>query len=152
MRSNPEVFWGIVPGLPELSLEIQAMRSIILPLIILALLWLSSKLITSINGKILFKFVSWMTTFSLMVNLILIFLHGAKFIDLNTLGTLELISISLLLINPLFAHIIIFPEYKKKYTNATFFISRIWSILSYVVYLGVIGIIVFIPSLHYVAW
>lgn len=149
MGSNPELFWAPTP---EMSLEVQAIRSTILPLIILALLWLGSKLIPNENSQILLRFVAWMTAFSLVVQLIFVYLHGAKFISIDNLGPLgELIFIGLLFTSPLVAYILIFPKYKEKFPDATFFKSRIWSIVSYLLCLLVIGSIVILPSTLYVA-
>ena len=150
MGSFPELFWA---STPELSLEVQTMRNTVLPILTLALLWLASKLIPKNNGKILLKFVAWMTAFSLVVQLVIVYLDGTKFISFNQFAPLaEFILISSLFISPLIAHRLIFPEYKKKYPDATFFKGKIWSIASYALYLLVIGSIIFLGSTHYAAW
>jgi hypothetical protein len=52
MGSYPELFWQATP---EMSLEIQSVRSTISPLIILGLLWLATKLVTNKNFQVLLK-------------------------------------------------------------------------------------------------
>lgn len=150
MGSNPEMFWE--EG-PFFSLEIQAMRSTVFPLIILALLYFTSKLIPNKNGKILLKFVAWMTAFGQGFGLFIAYLHGAKYIYLDQYGLLgELVLMSSFLILPLVVYILIFPQYKKQYPDVTFFKQKVWSILSYVLYLLVTGSTIFLTTLRYVAW
>ena len=150
MSSFAELFWA---STPELSLEVQTMRNTVFPILILALLWLGSKLAPTDNSKILLKFVAWMTAFSLVVTLLVVYLDGTRFISFNQFGPLaELILISSLFISPVIALRLIFPEYRKKYPDAAFFKGKMWSVASYMFYLLVIGSIFFVTSTLYAAW
>ena len=64
MQSYSGLFWS---STPEISLEIQTMRNTVLPVIILTILWLSSRLSSNLNIQIFFKYVAWMTAFSFSI-------------------------------------------------------------------------------------
>jgi hypothetical protein len=92
-----------------------------------------------------------MTAFCLVVPLIFGYLDSTKFISIDSFGQIgEWIIISLIFISPIVGHILIFPQYKKKYPNVNFFKNKIWSLVSYLLCLLVIGIIVFLPIILYV--
>ena len=64
MQFYSGLFWS---STPEISLEIQTMRNTVLPVIILTILWLSSRLSSNLNIQIFFKYVAWMTAFSFSI-------------------------------------------------------------------------------------
>jgi len=56
------------------------------------------------------------------------------------------------LINPIIVYFLVFPKYKKYYVDASFFEGYLWTVLSFVGYLLVMGLIIWIPSAMYIAW
>ena len=148
MQSYSGLFWS---STPEISLEIQTMRNTVLPVIILTLLWLSSRLSSSQNIQIFFKFVAWMTAFSLSVALFLGYLNGVRLIQFNVLLE-NLLLLSIFLINPVIVYFLVFPKYKKHYEGASFFKSYLWTVLSFVGYLLIMGLIIWVSSAMFTAW
>ena len=59
---------------------------------------------------------------------------------------------SVIIVNPLVVSLFIFPKYKQKYAGTSYFKGYLWSIVSYLVYLVVMGFIIWIPSTMYTAW
>ena len=92
-----------------------------------------------------------MAAFSLGVALFLAYLDGVRFIRFNLLLE-RLLLVSVFLVNPLVVYLLIFPKYKKSYADASFFKGYLWTALSFVGYLLVMGIIIWIPSAMYTAW
>ena len=148
MQSYPDLFWS---STPELSQEIQTMRNTVLPIIILTILWLASRMTSNPNTQLFLKSVSWMTAFSLGVALILAYLDGVRYIKFNLLLERILMG-SIILLNPLVVSVLIFPKYKQNYVDATYFKAVTWPAASYLAYLVVMGVIVWIPSAMYAAW
>jgi hypothetical protein len=146
--SHPELFWQ---ASPELSLEIIALRMTVPPVVSLTLLWLASHLISNKNGKVLLKSVAWMTAFSIGGMLLSIFTEGLKFFKLSK--SIETILIfSMIFISPLIIYAVIFPKYKEKYPDISFFRRKVWPIVSYVLYLLVLLTLIVITSSMYAAW
>jgi len=148
MQSYSGLFWS---STPEISLEIQTMRNTVLPVIILTILWLSSRLSSNLNIQIFFKYVAWMTAFSLSLALFFGYLNGVRYIQSNLLLE-RLLLASIVLINPIIVYFLVFPKYKKYYVDASFFEGYLWTVLSFVGYLLVMGLIIWIPSAMYIAW
>ena len=92
-----------------------------------------------------------MTAFTLGVALFLTYLNGVRYIKFNLLLE-RLLMASVILVNPLVVYALIFPKYKKEYVDAAFFRGYLGSVIAYVGYLGVMWLIIWIPSSMYTAW
>ena len=150
--SFPEVFWAQPQYAPGLSLEIITMRMTALPLITFILLWFASILIPNKNGQVLLKFVAWMTTFSMFVVIIYTFMEGIKFIKIGKSHLANLLLVPMIFISPLIIYALIYPRYKEKYPDASFFRGKVWSVVSYVLYLLVLFANIYMTSTNYAAW
>jgi hypothetical protein len=74
-----------------------------------------------------------MTAFSLGVTLFFAYMNGTKFLSFSPL-LLRILTGSIF-INPLVIYVLIFPKYKAKYSDVPFFKGKVWSVISYVLYL-----------------
>ena len=153
LGSYPELFWQ---STPELSLEIITMRMTVIPVITLILLWLASILIPNKNGQVLLKFVAWMTAFTMFLILIVTFMDGIKFIKLGRSWREKQIGFIFTLfeifISPLIINALISPRYKEKYPDVSYFRGKVWSVVSYVLYLSVLYANIYMTSTNYAAW
>jgi hypothetical protein len=146
--SYPELF---AQSTPELSLETITMRRTVLPLISLTLLRLASIFIPNKNGQVLLKNVAWMTAFSIGAMIFFPFMEGMKFIKLSKSMTGILFAL-MMFISPLINYVLIFPRYKEKYPDISFFRGKVWLIVSYVLYFLILWTIIFLTSTNYAAW
>jgi hypothetical protein len=148
--SYPELF--APSNVPGLSSEIITMRNTVIPLIILTVLWLASILIPNKKGQVLLKSVAWMTALTLAIMLFIHFLYeGAKLIPMSKL--IFLVKMVLMFIgSPLIVWKLIIPQYKKKYPDEHFFEGKISLVVSYALYLLIMGTVFWILTTHYVAY
>ena len=146
--SYSELFYSATP---QLSLEIVTMRNTVLPLIILTVLWLASKLIPNKNGQVLLKGVAWMTALTLAALLFIHFLYeGAKLLSGSTL--FFLVEMGFMVFgSPLIVWKLIIPEYKEKYPDVHFWGGKVSFVASSALYLLVMGTVFWILTTSYIA-
>ena len=148
MRSYSGLFWG---DSAELSGDIQAMRFTVIPIIILTLLWLTCRLTLNQNMQIFFRGVSWMTAFSWSITLLLSYFDSVRLNRCDQLCSKFLLG-SIVSVNPLIVYFFIFPKYREKYSDTSFFNGYLGSIVCYLVYLVVMGVIIWLSTTTWVAW
>ena len=78
-------------------------------------------------------------------------MYGVRFIKINLLLE-RLLMGSVIIVNPLVVSLFIFPKYKQKYADTSYFKGYLCSIVSYLVYLVVMVFLIWIPSTMYTAW
>jgi hypothetical protein len=133
MGSYPEFFWSATPGI---SLEITTMRSTILPLLILTILWITGKLIMNENHQVLLKIVAWMTAVGISVGNFTAYLEGVKYVSGGSMDV-YIAVFTIFILTLAFVYGIIVPRYKEMYSDDTFFSSETRSklALSYILYI-----------------
>jgi hypothetical protein len=142
MSSYPEFFWG---GTEVASASLTAVRSVVIPLVASAVLWLTGKLIINPNRKLLVKSVAWMFSVAVTGAVFITYLIGARFLLIQSERMQAILSYSVLFgLSPLFTFGIVLPRYREKYPDATFFKNRVWLIFALVIFVALIlGMIYF---------
>jgi len=132
MSSYPLYFWG---DIPEASASLQAVRSVVLPLVVSAVLWLMGKLILDQNRMLVVKFVAWMYSLATTAAFFLNYLMGVNFLVIKGEMNQAIVGYSVLfLFSPVFVYGVVYPLYKRKYPDAIFFRNKLWLILTLVIF------------------
>ncbi len=138
MGSNSEFFWNEFTEMPS---EITAMRSSVIPLLILAALLFIGMLMTNENHKIYAKLVAWATALTLAIMNITIYFIGVQLIGGgNPKMDLPIAILLFFILVPGLVFTFISPKYKEVYPDSTFFKSKTRQrlVLTYVIYIAVI--------------
>ncbi len=127
--SYPEYFYrGEQYGM---SASEVAVKSVVLPLIITALIWIVGKLATDIRIRVTAKLTAWMFILMLVYGSIFSYLGGAGYISMSaTLTGVNMLIISVLI--PLINFKVVLPRYKEMYPDKNFLRSKTLLIIVYI--------------------
>ena len=127
MSSYPDFFWG---DIPEASASLQAVRIVVLPLVVSAVLWLIGKLLLKPNRMLVVKLVAWMYSLATTIAIFLNYLMGVQFLVIQSESSQAIVGYSaLFLVSPVFVYGVVYPLYKRKYPDASFFKNKSWFLL-----------------------
>ncbi len=136
ISSYPYFFWG---DIPDVSAPLQAVRSVILPLLISAMLWLIGKLLLNPNRMLMVKLTAWMYSIATTTAFFLNYLMGVQFLVITNELNQAIVGYSaLFLFSPVFVSGIVYPLYKRKYPEASFFKNKLWFLLVLAIFLVLI--------------
>jgi hypothetical protein len=126
MSQYPEYFWRYFAQYPEgYPMALAATRSLILPLILALVLWISGKLVTNPRYQAIIKVFAWMYALSLTFGNALMYLLGSGWLPLDSSAGALLGNIVFFLIVPSFNYFVVLPKYKTIYPQSRFLQSKI---------------------------
>lgn len=143
LSQYPELYWTGSENLPS---SIQAARQLVLPLLVIAFLWLAGKLVINENTQVAIKLIAWMIALALAIMNIFTWGFGSGYVTDQPIT--EFIAIIFgFIVNPIFVYGIIVPRYKEIYPNSTFLQSKIKLLLVYIILLLFVAVTVLISSI-----
>lgn len=128
MIQYPQYFYTMTPGVAEPSLK--AAKSIVIPLVITIVVWLTAKLALSKRVQVLAKVVAWMivigvtsVNFGLYV-VGLMYASGVQFRGIVNDIYIGSGQITFFLLSPLFTYFLVLPKYSEIYPESSLLKSK----------------------------
>jgi hypothetical protein len=126
MGSYPELFWG---NTDITTTSETAVKSVVLPLVTSAVLWMIGKLLINPSSKLFVRLTAWMFTLSVTLGMLYAYLEGTRLLTINSEQIQAIISyFSLFIASPAFTIGVVLPRYRDQYPDASFFKNTIWLI------------------------
>jgi hypothetical protein len=144
MSSYPDIFWS---DTETTSASLQAVRSVVIPLVISAVLWVIGKLLLYSNRKILVKIVAWMYSVSITSAIFLTYLMEARFLHIQNENIQAGLSyFTLFILSPVFVYSVVLPRYRDKYPDTPFFKNNYWFGVALAIFILLIIVLIYFSS------